>query len=168
MQDKTAAPHYQPPGKRGEYLVAIQFLLIFGFIALPVMPTIPNSLALFIPEPLRWSVLILFSATAMIFGSLGSRHLKEVLTPLPYPVEHSRLITTGIYSLVRHPLYSSQLFLATGWAVFSLSLSHLLLTLFALAFFSFKASREEKWLTLRHPEYANYRKRVKKFIPWIY
>jgi len=168
MQDKTAAPHYQPPGKRGEYLVAIQFLLIFGFIVLPVMPAVPDSLTLLIPEPLRWTVLILFLITAMIFGSLGSRHLKEVLTPLPYPVEHSRLITTGIYSLVRHPLYSSQLFLATGWSIFSLSLSHTLLTLFALAFFSFKASREERWLTLRHPEYSDYRKQVKKFIPWIY
>jgi len=168
MQNKTAAPHYQPPGKRGEYLVAIQFLLIFSFIVLPVIPAVPDSLASFIPEPLRWTVLILFSIAAMIFGSLGSRHLKEVLTPLPYPVEHSRLITTGIYSLVRHPLYSSQLLLATGWSIFSLSLSHMLLTILALAFFSFKASREERWLTLRHPEYSDYRKQVKKFIPWIY
>ncbi|TCD48782.1 isoprenylcysteine carboxylmethyltransferase family protein [Chlorobium sp. N1] len=165
MSNEQVRKNTRPKGKRGEHLVAMQFILIFTFIAMPVYP--PGALQA-PPEAVRWAAFGLLGLTAAVFGSLGSKHLKDVLTPLPYPVEHSRLITTGIYSLVRHPLYSSQLFLGAGWTIFAWSLSHLLLTAVAFLFFSYKASKEEGWLTLRHPEYADYARRVKKFIPFIY
>jgi protein-S-isoprenylcysteine O-methyltransferase Ste14 len=70
--------------------------------------------------------------------------------------------------VVRHPLYSSQLFAALGWVAFSLSLSHLALLAVGFVFFDFKASKEEAWLTERHPDYADYARGVRKLIPWIY
>ena len=90
------------------------------------------------------------------------------LRPLNNTVDHSELVQTGVYRFVRHPLYSSQLFAAFGWAIFTLSLSHFLLLVAAFLFFSYKADKEEQWLKERHPEYAEYAKRVKKFIPWVY
>jgi protein-S-isoprenylcysteine O-methyltransferase Ste14 len=51
--------------------------------------------------------------------------------------------------------------------LFSLSLSHLLVTLVATLFFNFKASKEESWLTERHPEYREYARRVGKFVPGL-
>ncbi len=165
MSDEIGTKKTPATGKRGEHLVAIQFILIFTFIILPDWPLeAMEGTAPFI----RWAALIVLWSTAAIFGGLGSSHLKEVLTPLPYPVEHSRLITTGIYGLVRHPLYSSQLFLGAGWTIFTMSVSHLLFTGLGFLFFSYKASREECWLTERHPDYTAYAKRVKKFIPFIY
>ena len=83
-------------------------------------------------------------------------------------MDHSRLVTTGVYGLVRHPLYSSQLFAALGWTLFTLSLSHLGILVLGFLFFDYKASKEEGWLTVRHPEYTAYANRVRKFIPWIY
>ncbi|ABB24511.1 methyltransferase family protein [Pelodictyon luteolum] len=165
MSNEIRTKNTLPKGKRGEHLVAIQFLLIFTFILLPDWPLAAMAGT---PPLFRWAALILFWSTAATFGGLGSHTLKEVLTPLPYPVEHSRLITTGIYGLVRHPLYSSQLFLAAGWTIFTMSASHLLFTGLGFLFFSYKASREERWLTARHPDYTAYAKRVKKFIPFIY
>jgi protein-S-isoprenylcysteine O-methyltransferase Ste14 len=35
------------------------------------------------------------------------------------------------------------------------------------AFFDYKAGKEEAWLTQRHPEYADYARRVHKFVPWV-
>lgn len=105
---------------------------------------------------------------ALGFGVLGALQIRRYLTPLPYPVDHSRLVTSGVYGLVRHPLYSSQLFAALGWSLFTLSLSHLAILVLGFLFFDYKASKEELWLTERHPEYADYARRVRKLIPWIY
>ncbi|MCF8383983.1 MAG: isoprenylcysteine carboxylmethyltransferase family protein [Chlorobium sp.] len=138
------------------------------FVATPVWPE--HTEAAFPPgaTPLRWAVIAVCWSAALLLGGLGSHHIREYLTPLPYPVDHNQLVTTGVYGLVRHPLYGSQLLAALGWAVFSTSLSHLLLLLVAVIFFSFKASKEERWLTEKHPEYADYAKKTRKFIPWIY
>jgi protein-S-isoprenylcysteine O-methyltransferase Ste14 len=48
-----------------------------------------------------------------------------------------------------------------------MSASHLLLTALGCLFFSHKAAKEEQWLTERHPEYRDYARKVRKFIPRI-
>lgn len=155
-------------GRRGELLVLIQFVLLFGFILMPQWSPLATPDWLAATELGRWAVLTIAWAIAIGFGALGSMHLREYITPLPYPVEHNRLVQHGVYTLVRHPLYSSQLFAAFGWVVFTLSLSHLVVLVVGFLFFDFKASREEEWLTARHPEYKDYAQRVRKFIPWVY
>jgi protein-S-isoprenylcysteine O-methyltransferase Ste14 len=155
-------------GRRGEYLVVIQFVLMFAFILVPpwnpwVTPEIAASLA-----PARWVLGLGCAAVALLLGGLGVLNIRAYLTPLPYPVEHSRLVRHGVYGIVRHPLYSSQLFAAFGWATFTLSLSHLALLAIGFVFFDFKASKEEAWLTERHPEYVDYARGVRKLVPWIY
>jgi len=154
-------------GQRGEHLVAIQFALVAIFIMVPAWPDLSNE------EP--YQQLFHLRAVLLVFGIIagaalgigGSLAIRRFLTPLPYPVDHSKLVDTGVYALVRHPLYSAQLLAATGWALFSLSLSHLLVTLAATLFFNYKASKEESWLTERHPEYREYARRVGKFVPGL-
>lgn len=166
-------PHRPGPkspwhGPRGEWLVGIQFLLFFAFVlAPPWNPWLTEGL-LAATEKLRVAALVLGILTSLGLGLFGVLHIRRYLTPLPYPVEHSRLVTTGVYGLVRHPLYSSQLFAALGWTLFTLSLDHLALLVLGFLFFDYKASKEESWLTERHPEYGSYAGRVRKFIPWIY
>ncbi|KXX63428.1 isoprenylcysteine carboxylmethyltransferase family protein [Marichromatium gracile] len=155
-------------GRRGEHLVVLQFVLFFGFVLTPswnpwLTPGILEAMA-----PLRWAVLIALGTFAMVLGAVGSMHIRDYLTPLPYPVEHNQLVQHGIYALVRHPLYSSQLFAALAWVLFSLSLTHLAILVIGFLFFDYKAGKEEGWLRERHPEYADYARRVSKFIPWIY
>lgn len=155
-------------GKRGELLVVFQFVILFGFILAPTWSPLAGGELFAALAPLRWGVLMLLWGAALAFGVLGSLHLREYITPLPYPVEHNRLVQHGVYGLVRHPLYSSQLFAALGWVLFSLSLSHLAILVVGFLFFDFKASREEEWLQSRHPEYADYARRVRKFVPWVH
>lgn len=141
---------------------------MLGFALCPVWNPWLTPAELTELAPWRWGALIPCGAVALLFGGLGSHHLRDYLTPLPYPVDHSQLVQHGVYALVRHPLYSSLLFAALGWTLFTLSLAHALLLPVGLWFFNYKASREEAWLTERHPEYADYARRVKKFIPWVY
>ena len=155
-------------GRRGEYLVVLQFVFFFAFIFAPAWnPLATDDLLATLALP-RWIALAGLGVIALLFGALGFFHIRDYLTPLPYPVDHSQLVRHGVYAWVRHPLYSSQLLAALGWTLFTLSLSHLLILVLGFFFFDYKARREEIWLTERHPEYADYQRQVRKFFPWIY
>jgi len=69
---------------------------------------------------------------------------------------------------VRHPLYSGILFMAFGWSLYANSFVGLAFDVLLLVFFDRKAAREEAWLAEKFPDYAAYRRRVKKLVPWIY
>ena len=154
-------------GSRGEWLVAIQMVFVVLYLLIPEWPNLQSTDLFAHLAMLRWALLISGMVIAAVLGVGGSLNLREYITPLPYPVDHSKLVDTGVYALVRHPLYSSQLFAAAGWAAYSLSLSHLLVTIAAALFFNYKASKEEAWLTERHPEYREYATRVGKFFPGL-
>lgn len=155
-------------GHRGEYLVAIQFALIFIFAFMPAWHPGIDGAVLASLRPWLLPLVIPAALVAVAFGALGSMHLGEYITPLPYPVDHNRLVRTGIYGIVRHPLYASQIFAAFAWTLYNLSLSHLAVLVLGFAFFNYKAGKEENWLTERHPDYPDYARTVRKFIPWIY
>ena len=149
-------------GHRGEYLVALQFVLMFVFILAPNWNPLATPGVLAALEPARWIALGGAGLVALVFGAFGSMHIRDYLTPLPYPVDHSQLVKHGVYAWVRHPPY------ALGWTLYTLSLTHLLILAVGFVFFDYKARKEEAWLTERHPEYADYAREVRKFVPWIY
>ena len=155
-------------GHRGEYLVALQFVLFFAFIIAPNWNPLATPTVLAALEPVRWAALGVLGLVSIAFGAFGMLHIRDYLTPLPYPVDHSQLVKHGVYAWVRHPLYSSQLLAALGWTLYSLSLPHLMILIIGFIFFDYKARKEEAWLTERHPEYADYARSVRKFVPWIY
>lgn len=155
-------------GERGEYLVVLQFVLFFAFVLAPVWnPWVTADLLGDLRIP-RWLLLISCWSIALFLGGSGLFHIRDYLTPLPYPVDHSQLVKQGAYAWVRHPLYSSIIFAGFGWICFTLSLSHLLILTIGFILLDYKASKEEHWLTERHPEYTDYARQVRKFIPWIY
>ena len=154
-------------GAHGEHLVLIQLALVVLFILAPVWPDLRSGELYRQLTLVRWSALVIGLALGAILGFGGSFTIRRYLTPLPYPVEHNKLVDTGVYGLMRHPLYTAQLLAALGWTIYAMSLSHLLVTALALAFFNHKASKEEDWLTERHPEYREYAAKVGKFAPKI-
>ena len=162
----------QPPaawhGRRGELLVVIQFALLLAFVLAPRWNPWVGPGVLEWTYGLRLGALWVLGLSALAMAGLGAMQIRRYLTPLPYPVDHSQLVTGGIYGLVRHPLYGSQLIAALGWTSYTLSLSHLAILALGFLFFDFKASKEERWLTERHPEYPGYARRVRKLVPWVY
>ena len=152
----------------GEYLVLLQGALLAGFAILPVyqLPGFKIQSSQLID--LTWILASILSLGALILIMKGLIDLGKNLTPLPYPIDNGELVQTGIYSIVRHPLYSGLIFAALAWTIFQMSLSHFIATAILLIFFDIKANREETWLTQKYPEYSEYRQRVKKIIPGIY
>ena len=103
-----------------------------------------------------------------VMGIAGVLLLGRNRTPFPKPRDDSRLVQTGIYGLVRHPLYASLIFVSFGWGLIQQSWPALAAALALAVFFNAKALREERWLREKFPEYAEYEKRVRRFVPWIY
>jgi len=104
---------------------------------------------------------------AMLLGR-GLMDLGRNLTPLPRPRDDAQLVETGVYSLVRHPIYGGLLLTAVGWALVAASLLTLLLAVGLGLFFDLKARREEAWLGERYRGYAAYIARTRRLLPWLY
>eukprot|EP00274_Cyanoptyche_gloeocystis_P004249 CAMPEP_0196659566 /NCGR_PEP_ID=MMETSP1086-20130531/35638_1 /TAXON_ID=77921 /ORGANISM="Cyanoptyche gloeocystis , Strain SAG4.97" /LENGTH=386 /DNA_ID=CAMNT_0041993603 /DNA_START=40 /DNA_END=1200 /DNA_ORIENTATION=+ len=92
----------------------------------------------------------------------------ENLTPYPSPTPDNQLITTGPYAWVRHPMYSGLLLAFFGLSVVTSSPTRLVATMAFFFFINAKINREEQALSKKHPGYAEYSKKVKKLIPFIF
>lgn len=82
-----------------------------------------------------------------------------------YPTEQ-RVVQTGIYDLVRHPVYGAAIHISAGLSLIHASWYSLLVALVVpLFFFGWIRLVEEPDLTRRIPEYAEYTRRVPAFTP---
>ncbi len=104
----------------------------------------------------------------VVVAVLGLVGLRENLTPVPRPVEGGRLVAHGIYGRVRHPIYAGIIAAAVGWGLFTASPAALAVAVLLGVFFDVKARREEAWLVAAYPGYADYRRRVRKLLPFLY
>lgn len=81
----------------------------------------------------------------------------------------SRLVTVGAYKYIRHPIYSSLLFLAWGAFLKDFSLPGLVLVLIA-SFFMILTAKKDESECLQHfgNEYRTYMQGTKRFIPFLF
>ena len=148
-------------GKRGEGWVILQMILLF------IIALAPRFEGFAFPDWLRLAGWVLMAGGAL-FGLAALPQLGANLTPFPRPRAGGELVTSGVYALVRHPIYAGLIVAAFGWALVRMNVLGLFLALLLFAFFDLKSRREEAWLMEVYPDYADYRRRVKKLIPGIY
>lgn len=149
-------------GERGEGWVIAQGLVLRLFVLAPGAST---------PWPLGalWTLLGgLLTALGSLVLLLAVSGLGRNLSPFPRPVPDGQLVTSGLYALVRHPLYTGLMLVCLGVALWTNSPARLALSAVLLCLLDGKASREEAWLQERFLEYENYRRRVGKFFPGVY
>lgn len=103
-----------------------------------------------------------------VVGVAGARVLGQNRTPFPKPREGARCVQQGIYGHVRHPLYTSILLLALAWSLFWQSVPACITALVLIPFFQAKARREECWLRETFSDYADYQRRVPRFVPRLW
>lgn len=84
-------------------------------------------------------------------------------------VEDNKLITDGVYSIVRNPVYSGVLLVCTGAVLIANNLILLIVPVICWLYMTlFLMKTEEKWLEeLYGQEYVSYCKRVNRCIPWF-
>ena len=83
--------------------------------------------------------------------------------------ENQKVIDTGLYGVVRHPMYMSTLILFSSMPIVLGSFISFIITLFYIPIIAFRIKNEEKVLEAGLDGYAEYKKKVKhKVIPFIW
>ncbi len=116
-------------------------------------------------QVISWALLFLSVVMAFVgFGILTKRGKPEGKFE-----NTTRLITTGIYAYIRHPLYLSLLLLGTGAVLKDPGLTQVVLGIVNIIALYFTAISEEKEMVTRFGnEYKDYMKRSKMFLPYIF
>ncbi|MGB7324497.1 MAG: isoprenylcysteine carboxylmethyltransferase family protein [Rubripirellula sp.] len=115
--------------------------------------------------PVPWTALLI-SMPSIVFavwawGAIGLRKVRVQ----PSTTDQTKLITSGPYSIVRHPMYTGLLWftaalLASGFAWWRLGVWIALLGVLLL-----KTREEEAAMSKRFADYAGYRSRVGRLLP---
>jgi protein-S-isoprenylcysteine O-methyltransferase Ste14 len=80
----------------------------------------------------------------------------------------SSLVTSGVYRYIRHPMYSSLLFLTWGALLKSVSMTTLAMAVIATVGLAATAKTEETENVARFgQEYRDYMKRTRRFVPFV-
>jgi protein-S-isoprenylcysteine O-methyltransferase Ste14 len=150
------------PGSHGFYRF-FAWEAILGLFALNVRTWFVNPLAWY--QLFSW-LLLFGSLIPIIYGVLL---LRNVGKPTDALEATTRLVTTGIYHYIRHPLYASLLYLAWGIFFKSPSLLEGLITAVTTAFLYATARADENECLVKFgDEYAGYMKTTKMFLPFVF
>jgi protein-S-isoprenylcysteine O-methyltransferase Ste14 len=103
----------------------------------------------------------------LILGGLSYGALGRNFRVFAAPRRSGSLVTTGVYSKVRHPMYTAVIMTIGGYALAFGSMISLPMWIACTVFYIIKAIKEEPLLVAHYPDYEAYRKRTWMFIPYI-
>ena len=124
-------------------------------------------------ETVVWNVYAAFGGLAVIAAGWGvayaaNRVIGENWSPTIDKTEEQNLVTSDVYSVVRHPLYLSGLLVLIGTNIYFASTWAWAGTALVLIAMLIRVPVEERRLVERFgEEYRAYRKRTKAILPWI-
>ena len=145
-------------------VLAISSLLQFAGV-FPIVDT------WFLPQPGQTERIIFFLLFLLFswiqlksFKTLGNNYSTEIVI-----FKDHKLVTSGIYSIIRHPQYAGQLLADLFAGLAMLSSPVVILTVFiSLPLLVLRAKKEEEFLSITFSEgFTSYRKRSGFFTPWL-
>jgi protein-S-isoprenylcysteine O-methyltransferase Ste14 len=148
------------PQIAGQVLVAVQFALLAAVTVPAARPFLAGMAG-----AVAWLLMVAGLALgtwALTCNRPGNFNIR------PTPRQGGQLVQSGPYRWIRHPMYSAVLLVAaacawvdaSGWAWLAMAALAAVLTV--------KAGLEERWMAAKHPGYAAYCGRSRRFVPGIF
>jgi|TARA_B110000503_G_scaffold44382_1_gene72438 protein-S-isoprenylcysteine O-methyltransferase Ste14 len=106
--------------------------------------------------------LIALGSGVLLVSFIG---LGNSLTALAIPKDNGTLVTHGIYSRVRHPIYFGLLVMSFGVMLDAGYWPQVIVVMLLYVLLSNKADFEESMLRERYPQYKKYAERTPRFFP---
>jgi protein-S-isoprenylcysteine O-methyltransferase Ste14 len=141
------------------------FMIFYLTIRLNFGSFVINNLVLRIFLILTGLFIIVFGTFVNILGriNLGKNWANQVKI-----YENQTLVTSGVFRLVRHPLYASLIWIFYGASLVYVNyLAFLLNTFIFIPFIYYRAKQEEKLLIQEFKNYREYIQKVGMFFPKI-
>ncbi|TFE02482.1 isoprenylcysteine carboxylmethyltransferase family protein [Jeotgalibacillus sp. R-1-5s-1] len=156
---------------KGDPLETRSFFYILGSLlgAIALALTLQEMRGSGLETALRWTGLILF-AGGVFLRYWGILHLKAQFTRHVTVREGDRIVSSGPYRKLRHPLYTGLFLIGIGMTLFFMSLIAAAFGSVALLFtLLYRIQYEEKLLISQFgPEYQEWMKSRYRLIPFIY
>lgn len=144
--------------EKGKKLVFLQFALIIVLALFPDNNKVDPRLSIVGTVMLAIGLAVLFA------GFMG---LGKSLTANPVPNQDGVLVTKGIYSIVRHPIYLGLLSITLGLVVSSGVWAQIIVWIALAILLVYKMRWEEVLLTAKYKGYAEYMTKVPAVIPGL-
>lgn len=145
-------------GDMGQLILLVVFLVVWitDSVVFKYSTFLTQYISNYIRVPIALIVLV-------ISGLLAWAGLKIVFGEIR---EEPQVITTGVFSIVRHPIYLGLILLYLGFILLSLSLLSTLVWFIIIIFYYIISRYEEKLLTQRFGSvYEEYKKKVPMLFP---
>ena len=144
--------------------IIMAFSVFIGF----GMPLLEASLRERFTQAWLTAIGIGFMTVGFFITYYANRAIAENWSPVIDKTKEQKLIRSGIYSVIRHPLYSSGLLLLIGTNLYFSNSWSWLSTLLAFIITLYRIPVEEKQLKGRFGQaYADYKSRTKALIHWF-
>ena len=98
---------------------------------------------------------------ALIIMFFAIKELGRNLSPFPRPITNSKLVTSGIYRFMRHPMYYSLIFISFGVFITKLSSYFLILSISLALIIKLKIALEDQYLKNKFKNFLLYKNLVK-------
>ena len=147
------------------------FFIFIMVAVLVLQPVLLPGLSFTTTEP--WGLWIQILGVTVILASLGlhfwSRiHLRQYYAERVEVQPEHRVINTGPYALMRHPVITSFFGIATGLFLINPSLVTIAALLYTVWDFSRAARQEEELLSRTLPGYTEYARQTPRYLPRLW
>lgn len=159
-------PH-RDPHRRGEDLKGISIGYVTLQALILIIAPLENGLRHIAVSSAQQIVGAVLGLAGLTVAIMSYRALGRNFRVFAAPRRSGTLVTTGIYSRVRHPMYTAVIVMFSGYIIYFGSLISLPLWLAFSTLYVIKAVKEERIITDRFPEYEEYRKRTGRFLPFL-
>lgn len=140
---------------KSKTLVTLQFLFIGLLLIFTPLESITLTAIVLI------SLAILLAVWAVKTMSTGKFRIQ------PIPDLEAKLIISGPYQLIRHPMYAAIFLGVTGLFTFHFSWLKIFLFIALIIVLTIKLLWEEKMLSEKFSDYSIYKNQTKRIIPYI-
>ena len=130
-----------------------------------VVGALPQGGRLYSPPSWFGGVSSAISVVAFTLAVYGLLYLKRSLSIIP---EARRLVTTGPYRMVRHPLYAAEILAACAFVMVNPGALAVADLAPFIAIQLVRSRFEERLLTKAYPHYQDYALRTRRLIPFIW
>ncbi len=159
---------HRDPHRRGNDLKAITISHVtVTSLALVGAPLEAAYVDRHLPDYLFW-VGAGLGGLGLLLGVLSFRALGRNFRVFAAPRRSGTLVTGGIYSKVRHPMYTGVIVGLGGYVLMFGSLYCVPLWVAVTALYVVKSIKEEHGLAAKFPDYEDYRKRTWRLVPYVF